>query len=186
MKRLLQVCAVAALVGVLFSCGGNTSLDNDEAVVWLTSEIVLYTPDIDICTQNFDVVISQMDITSHIKGGVTVSAAQDVTLTRWVIEPYRTDGGTTASPNWINDASVYVPAGGNASLSDWRVFPVEYFYVPPLSYLLPENGGFDPETGGRNTRQSLRLVLYGRTSGGTEIATQPISIAFNFFCSTTP
>ena len=182
MKRLLQVCAVAALGGVLFSCGGSTSLDNDEALVWLTNEIVLYTPDIDICTQNFDVSISQMDITSHIKGGVAVTTAQDVTLTRWEIEPYRTDGGTTASPKWVNDVSVYVPAGGNASLTDWRVFPVEYFYVPPLSYLLPENGSFDPETGSRNTRQSLRLVLYGRTSSGKEIATQPISIAFNFFC----
>ena len=32
-------------------------------------------------------------------------------------------------------------------------------------------------------RQSFRLQIYGRTMAGKAVATQPISIAFNFFCN---
>jgi len=182
MKRLLLGCAVLALAGMTASCGGSSSLDDTEANVWLSVEIVEYGPDIDICTQVSDVTISNLQIVSHAKGGVAISDAQDVTLNRWEVSPYRTDGGTVASPGWTNDVSVYVPGGGTADLQNWRVFPVEHFYVLPLSSLLPENGGFDPETGQRNIRQSLRLVLYGQTASGKSVATEPIVIAFNFFC----
>ena len=77
---------------------------------------------------------------------------------------------------------MFVPAGSQASLSNYRVFPAEYFDIDPLIYLKPENGGFDPVTGNRNIRQSLTLQMFGRTIGGKAIATEPIPIAFNFTC----
>ena len=52
----------------------------------------------------------------------------------------------------------------------------------PLAYLLPENGGFDPETGNSNIRQSFELQIFGETVSGKSVATVPISIAFNFYC----
>ena len=183
MKNILQLCFVLALGPLLVSCGGSSTLDNTEASVFLTVEIEGYNPDIDICVQLGDVFIEDMKIESSTKDpNGTISANQDVNLNRWVISPYRTDGGSTASPEWIYDQAVFVAAGGTASLSNYRVYPLEFLSEIPLSHLLPENGGFDPETGNTNIRESLQLQIFGRTVSGKSVATEPIPIAFNFFC----
>ena len=78
--------------------------------------------------------------------------------------------------------NVYVPAGGSADLSNYRVYPNEFLRELPLSHLLPENGGFDPETGNSNIRQTFELQIFGQTVSGKSVATEPIGIAFNFFC----
>ena len=122
MKNILQLCFVLALGPLLVSCGGSSTLDNTEASVFLTVEIEGYNPDIDICVQLGDVFIEDMKIESSLKDpSGTISANQDVNLNRWVISPYRTDGGSTASPEWIYDQAVFVAAGGTASLSNYRV-----------------------------------------------------------------
>ena len=184
MNRTSRICVVLALAVAVVSCGGNSSLDNSVATVFLTVDIQENNPDIDICFQVGDITVDNMEITSNTKDpGGTTSANQDVTLTRWVITPYRTDGGSTASPEWSYDQSVFVPAGGSAGLDNYRVYPFEFLSEVPLAYLLPENGGFDPETGNTNIRQSLELQIFGRTASGKSIATEKVSIAYNFFCS---
>jgi hypothetical protein len=106
----------------------------------------------------------------------------DVNLKRWVITPYRTDGGSTASPQWTYDQVVYVPAGGSASLENYRVYPLHNLSELPLAHLLSENGGVDPETGNTSSRQSFELQIFGQTVSGKNVATIPISIDFKFFC----
>lgn len=185
MKRIPLVCIVAALAIVAGSCGGNSTLDDSESAVVLTVEIEEYNPDIDICfLAGFDVTISKMTVQSNPKNpDASMSTNQDVTINRWEITPYRTDGGSTASPVWVHDMTVFVPAEGQTDLENYRVYPAEYFEEVPLSYLMPENGGSDPETGQSNVRQSLRLQMFGRTVSGKSVATEPVAIAFNFFCS---
>ena len=184
MKRIMHACIVLALAVAVVSCGGNSSLDNTVATVFLTVEIEEHNPDIDVCTQVGDLVVLSMSIQSSPKepGGST-TANQDVNLTRWVITPYRTDGGSTASPEWSYDQAVFVPAGGAADLQNYRVYPLENLNEVPLAYLFPSNGGFDPETGNRNIRQSHELQIFGRTVSGKSIATEKVSIGYNFFCS---
>jgi len=184
MNRIMQVCIVLTLAVAVVSCGGNSSLDNTVATVYLTVDIQGNNPDIDVCTQVGDIVITSMEISSTPKDpGGSTSANQDVTLTRWVITPYRTDGGSTASPEWSYDQSVFVPAGGSANLDNYRVYPVGNLREAPLVYLFPENGGFDPETGNSVIRESFELQIFGQTVSGKSIATQKVSIDYNFFCS---
>ena len=184
MKRFFQLCGALALMLMAVSCGGNSTLDNTVTTVYLTVEVTENNPDIDICIQAMDVEVGNMNITSQLKDPTgTVTANQDVTLSRWVITPSRTDGGSTTSPEWSYDQTVFVPSGGSADLENYRIYPLEYLNELPLSYLLPENGGFDPETGNTNIRQSLELVIYGETVAGKNIATLPVPIAFNFFCN---
>ena len=176
--RLVTICGLMALAA---ACGGNSTLNDSEAVVLLTADIEEYNPEINISLP-VDVTISRFSITSVPKGpGVTVGSQQDAHLRRWVITPYRTDGGQTASPQWINDVSVYVPANGNADLENYRVYPFEYFNELPLSHLLPENGGFDPETGQTNIRQSFEIEIFGTTNGGKSVSCEPFILAFNFY-----
>jgi hypothetical protein len=184
MKRIPQLCILAALALLAASCGGNSTLDDTEAAVVISVEVELYNPEIDICTTaGFDVAIERMNVMSNPKApGTVLGSNNDVNITRWVITPARSDGGTTASPEWVIDQGVYVPAGGTTDLENWRVFPAEYFQLPPLSNLLPENGGFDPETGNRNIRQTLRVQLFGQTVSGKAVSSVPVNIAFNFYC----
>ena len=118
MKRILHLSVVLALGLVMGSCGGSSTLNDTEASVVLTMDVTAYNPEIDICLQQTDLTIENMSITSTAKApGTNTSTNQDVNLTRWVITPYRTDGGSTASPEWTYDQAVFVPAGGSAALS---------------------------------------------------------------------
>ena len=183
MKRFWQLCSVIALVLVVVSCGGNSSLQDTAASVYLTVEVEENNPDIDLCIQVEDLAVGKMTVTATLKNPDGQATSQmDVQLSRWVITPSRTDGGSTTSPEWSYDQTVFVPAGSTANLENYRVYPLEYLTDIPLSYLLPENGGVDPETGNTNIRQSLELVIYGETVSGKSVATQPVPIAFNFFC----
>ncbi len=177
--RLATIATLAAVTVGLVGCGGNDSRDT-EAPVFLSVEIEAGPADVDVSVP-VDVVIPQMTITSRPKSPTAVlSQQQDVHLTEWVVTPTRTDGGAVASPQWRNYYSVYVPANGNANLENYRIFPSEYFRQIPLSYLFPENGGFDPSTGQRTVRQRLHIEVFGKTVAG-----QNISVAFdvnlNFF-----
>ncbi|MGD8441626.1 MAG: hypothetical protein PVG53_13930 [Holophagae bacterium] len=186
MKRFSSIGVVLAAALVLGSCGGNSTLDDTEAAVYVTVEIEEYNPDIDICSYiagGTDVTIETMNVVSNPKDpGASLPSAQDVRITRWVITPERNDGGTTASPQAIFDQGILVPAGGETSLDNWRVYPVEYLDESPLNNLLPQNGGFDPETGARNVRQRFVLQMFGETISGKSVASIPQSIQFNFFC----
>ena len=184
MKRIPQLCTLAALALLLASCGGNSTLDDTESAVVLTVNIDLYDPEINVCAASGDVVVASMTVSSRPKApGTTLGTNNDVTITRWVITPERSDGGATASPEWAIDQGVFVQADGETELENWRVYPAENFLVQPLSFLHPENGGVDPETGNTNIRQTLWLVMYGRTVSGKAVSTVPVPIAFNFFCS---
>jgi hypothetical protein len=183
MKRIAPVFVTLALALVVWSCGGSSTLDNSEAAVFLTIDIESYNPDVDICLLPTDMAIESMAINSEAKNPeASIGPNQDVNLQRWVVRPYRTDGGSTASPEWTYDQAVYVPAGGAAQLENYRVYPLEFLSEIPLANLLSENGGFDPETGNANIRQSFELQIYGQTVSGKNVSTVPISIAFNFFC----
>jgi len=184
MKHIPQICILTALALLAASCGGNSTLDDTESAVVLTVDVTLYNPDIDICgAAGVDVAIETMTVMSNPKvPGGTLGTNNDVNITRWVITPSRADGGTTASPEWAIDQGIFVPAGGETDLTNWRVYPAENFLELPLSNLFLENGGVDPETGQRNIRQTLRLEMFGRTVSGKSVSTVPINIAFNFFC----
>jgi hypothetical protein len=183
MKRITPVFVTLALALTVWSCGGSSTLDNTEAAVFLTVDVSEYSPEVDLCLLQSDITISSMDVTSQAKSpGAELGVQQDVNLKRWVIKPYRTDGGSTTSPEWTYDNAVYVPADGSASLENYRIYPYELLGQIPLAYLLPENGGIDPETGNTNIRQSFELQIFGETVSGKSVATEPISIAFNFYC----
>ena len=186
MKRFTAFSCLVAAAIVLLSCGGSSTLDDTDAAVYITMDVEQYNPDIDVCTYlavGSDVTIETLIFQSNAKApGTSLPDSQDVRLVRWVVTPERNDGGETASPQAIFDQGVMVPAGGDTTLENYRVYPVENLNDVPLGYLLPENGGVDPETGNRNIRQRLVVQAFGETMSGKAVATIPQSVQFNFFC----
>jgi len=173
MKRFIQLCTLLAMAVVIGSCGGGgmSDLDSGEAAVYLTVSDYVYG-DLaypDVCG-GIDLTIQTLTIQSNpVSPDVVLNSTQDVVLTRWVVTPYRTDGGTVASPVWIHDISVTVTAGSQTTLNNYPFYPAYFYDDPPLSYLFPENGGFDPETGETVIEQGLRVVWYGRTMEGKAV-----------------
>jgi hypothetical protein len=177
--RSRGLLALAALAVLLPGCSNHTA--DTEADVFLSADMRQGIVDVDI-SQAFDLGIPQLIIESHYKSPTpgTISAQQDTYLNHWVVTSIRTDGGTKASPVWHNYLPVYVPAGGQASLQNFRIFPSDYFRIAPLNQLFPENGGFDQETSQRNIRQRLRIEIFGKTVAGREISVT-FDINVNFF-----
>lgn len=185
MYRLTQILILGVMATAVVGCGGGSALNDTEAVVVLIPEVELHNPETNVCAFPLnDLTIAEMTITSNPKDpGGSLTANQDVILRTWEVEPYRTDGGTQATPLWTTDAVVTVPAGSNVDLENYRIYPSEYLDDPPLNYLYPENGGVDPETGEAIIRQSMRVVIYGRTVSGKRVATEPFPVPFRFFCN---
>jgi hypothetical protein len=179
----LTTLAILSLGVLILGCSGGNKTGETEAPVFLTVDIPSGPADVNIsCTP--DLTISQMTIKSQSKApGMTLSVQDDAKLTDWVITPVRTDGGTVASPQWRNYYNVYVPAGGSASLTNYRIYPAEYYRQPPLNQLLPENAGYDKETGNRNIRQKLHIEIFGKTVAGAAVSVA-FDITLNFTSST--
>jgi hypothetical protein len=184
MNRLTAILVLGSVAALMTGCSGGSALSDTEAAVFLVPEVTLYNPEVNVCASLLvDLTVDEMSIRNESKdpdGDVT--ANQDVLLRTWESTPYRTDGGSTATPVWTNDQVVTVPAGGDVDLENYRVYGSEFLDDPPLNYLYPENGGVDPETGEPIIRQSITLKIYGRTVSGKRVATEPIAVAFRFFC----
>lgn len=177
--RLVLASVLGLATLALAGCPSNQQRDT-EAPVWFSANIPEGPADVDISVP-LDVFISAMTVSSHGKSStVVLSSEQDAQFSEWVVTPVRSDGGTVASPVWHNKYSFYVPANGSGNLQNFRILPSDDFRQAPLSALLPENGGFDKETGKRNIRQTLHIEVFGKTTAG-----QSVSVAFdvglNFF-----
>jgi hypothetical protein len=178
----LALCIVAALAVLAAGCSNHSA--DTEAPVFLSVAITQGAADVDMSVP-VDVVITSMTFDSHFKSPDQTSASsqEDVILSEWVVTPIRTDGGTVASPVWHNYYEVYVPAGGTATLQNYRIFPSDFFTQPPLNQLFPENGGIDVETGKRTIRQRLHIEVYGKTVAGERISL-PFDVNLNFYYAT--
>ena len=176
--RVVNVLAAVAVLAMLGGCSNHTA--DTEAPVFLSVDMRQGIVDIDVSLP-VDVAVPDLIIQSHLKGAdQTATAQQDVYLNEWVVTCTRTDGGTVTSPVWHNFLPVYVPAGGSASLQNFRIFPSDYLLQPPLNQLFPENGGHDIETGKRTIRQRLHVEIFGKTVAGRRISAV-FDINLNFF-----
>ena len=167
-SRAVALCCVAAATLFVAGCTGNHSADDESPV--LLSASIQEGPADQAVNVSEDITIGSMTIRSQAKSpDFTLSQQDDVTLTEWVVTPVRSDGGTVASPQWRNFYTVFVPAGGTASVQNYRVFPASFYTEAPLNQLFPANGGADKETGKPEIRQRLHVEIYGKTVSGKSV-----------------
>lgn len=184
MRRFFVYSIALITLGGLAACSGGSGLDNTGVPVFLTVDVTENDPEINVCLSDVDVTVDKMVITSKpTDPGGALSSNQGVNIRDWDVTPQREDGGTVVSPTWHTQQQVFVPAGGTANLENYRVYPAEYLLEAPFNYLFPENGGFDPETGVAAVRETLNLVMSGRTVSGKEISTQRVPLQYRFTCN---
>ncbi len=176
----LAVIALLAVAGTgLVGCSGNTSAKT-EADVYLSQTVEPGPAEVSV-SSGVDVTIDSLTISSHAKNPTaTLTAQDDVILDQWVVTCSRTDGGTVASPQWTNYYTVYVPAGGKATLANYRIFPSEYYTQPPLNQLLIWPF-LDKETNNPFIRQKLHIAIYGKEVSGKKISLEfDVTLKFMF------
>jgi len=184
MRRFEVSLLSLVLLGGLVACSGGSSLDNSGVPVFLTVEIKEHNPDINICSGYEDLIVTKMVVTSKTKDPTgEMTSNQDVNIRDWDVTPVRIDGGTVTSPDYHYQQAVLVAAGAVATLENYRVYPAEFLQGAPFNYLLPDNGGFDPETGADSVRETLNLVMSGRTVSGKQISTPSVPIGYRFYCN---
>ncbi len=152
--RLSLIVPLALVVLGVAGCGSNTT-SKTEAEVYLTGTMQPGPADVNMAS-SADVSIATFIINSHAKSPSAVLSQQDdVMLDHWTVTCTRTDGGTVASPQWTNFDSVYVPAGGSTTLSNYRIFPAEYFIAaaaqPVAGLPVPRQGNGATTTSGRSS-----------------------------------
>jgi hypothetical protein len=178
----LAIFALIALGALaLAGCYDGNSTADTVAPVMISTDVTL-GPTFSVMSANLDVTVPTLTFNSKAKSPTgKLSAQDDVTLTEWVTTCSRTDGGTVASPQSTKFRTVYVAAGGSATLADTSIFPHELFQQVPLVQLLPGNDGFDKETGKTNIRQQLHVEVFGKTVAGKSVSTSfDVTIEFSY------
>ena len=180
LDRLAVVALLAIAATGLVACGSNNAITNNEADVYLSQSVQPGPAEVSV-SSGVDVTIDTLTIESHAKSPTAVLTSQaDVILDQWVTTCSRTDGGTVASPQWTNYYQVYIPAGGKTTLSNYRIFPSEYFLQPPLNQLLVYPY-LDSETGLNSIRQKLHIALYGKEVSGKKVSLEfDVTLKFMF------
>jgi hypothetical protein len=171
----LFVVALTGLVG----CNGNSSA-RSEADVYLSEAVQPGPAEVSV-SSGVDVTIDTLTISSHPKNpAATLTDQQDVILNQWVVTCTRTDGGTVTSPQWTNYYTAYIPHGGSTSLSNYRIFPSEYYQQPPLNQLLVWPF-LDKETNNPFIRQRLHVAIYGKEVSGKKVSLEfDVNLKFSF------
>lgn len=92
----------------------------------------------------------------------------------------RIDGGARTPPPYVRGIFGVVPVDGTIQITGLPVAGSEQRFNPPLSDLLFENGGFDPETGSTVITVNARIRFFGRTLSGDAVDTAPINFSMEW------
>jgi len=146
----------------------------------LPVNLVLYNPDINLAGRQHLHLRTDLGFV----GASGMYRDEDVVFDQLIATPERADGGSTASPQSRVDISgldLLVPATETIVVDDFPVYFLSDLSQPPLSWLRPENGGVDLETGNDFIRQSMWIEFEGTTSSGRPVRSEPLRVHFNFY-----
>lgn len=93
----------------------------------------------------------------------------------------RVDGGTRLPPPYYIELIGTVPVNGVLTLNNMPLMATDQITVPPLTDLLPQNGGFDQETGRTSVQFTFTIRAYGRTIGERDVASSPRRLTVEIF-----
>lgn len=110
----------------------------------------------------------------------TTSALMNVELQSYEVTFSRADGGTRLPPPLVRGIFGSAPVGGTDQLLNLPILTLDQLDNPPLSDLQFVNGGFDRETNSQVVTLRCRLVFFGKTLSGDDVATAPAFFSIDF------
>jgi hypothetical protein len=180
-QRTVLLALLGTLVVLLPACTTNTQGD-DANPVFLTAEFTL-APLSKNVNDGTALQIQTITLRNRLKGAVpTTTQFLDIQCDSYTVVWTRIDGGKTASPPQSFGCNVIVPFNSTSTLNSFPVMSAANLVVSPLDRLFPFNGGFDPETGKAEIRQTATATFYGHLLSGQAIASIPatLDMIFNY------
>jgi hypothetical protein len=179
MKRPLILLLVSCLALGLSACEERTDRTDQGGVILSTTDFdglpVIVSANTEADTDAL-VSIDNLTITSFLRDpDGTGSDLMSVELQSYQVIYTRIDGGTVRPPPYIRGIFGILPAPGTTDYTDLPIMGAEQIFNPPISNLLFENGGVDPETGTTVITLNAELTFFGETLSGDDVATQPVN-----------
>lgn len=112
--------------------------------------------------------------------GGNTSQLMDVRLQTVQVTYTRNDTGVRVPPPFVYQLTGSIPVGGTLTFNNLPIMTVEQLENPPLSDLLFENGAIDRETGAQIIKLNVTVQVFGRTLGGTNVASTPVTQTLEF------
>lgn len=107
--------------------------------------------------------------------GAPTSTLMDVEMRSYQVTYRRLDAGTVTPPPLVQNVFGVAPINGTIVYDNLVIMGAEQLTNPPLSNLLFENGGIDPETGEQFVRIRFEIRFFGRTLTGNSVASNVAS-----------
>jgi len=125
------------------------------------------------------VAIEQITLSNIAKVAVTGNL-NTVSIESYEVGFGRGDGGTILPGTVVRGIFGSAAVNGTVDFDNLPVLLADQLSTPPLSDLLPQNGGQDGQTGSDQTVLELRLRFYGHTLGGVAIESNTAVFSVNF------
>lgn len=186
MKRLTMRALLALLILPLLLTSTACSSRTDEAD---TGGVTLVVSDFDevplrvsVNGANSLVTIGEIELQSLVlePGVVPNTGTQTIELRSYEVRFEREDTGTRVPNSLVQSIFGTVEPAQTTLFENVPILAAEQLLNTPLSDLLFVNGGFDKETGSQVIRLRLRMVFFGRTVSGREVATEPQFLSIEF------
>ncbi|MEL7060050.1 MAG: hypothetical protein AAGN46_08500 [Acidobacteriota bacterium] len=176
MKALVRIPLILLLLAVLATAGCDDYVEEtDQGGVILQVEIdpVLIfagVNDGDGDAAPFDT----LTITNNpARPNGNTSTLMDVNVDTLEVTYTRADTGTRVPPPFVFRLAGIAPINGTLVIQNGFLLSRDQVLRPPLSDLLFENGGIDPETGASSIRLNASIRIFGQTVGGEDVASLP-------------
>lgn len=181
MGNTLKIALAGVLVLGLLACEARTDR-TDGGGVLLTFGDIDWTSGYSMSAAVVSgVQIETLNLLSVAKqpGGAT-SSLMDVELQSFEVTFKRADTGTRVPPTLVRNFTALIPVNGTLTINNLSFMFASQLLNPPLSDLLPENGGFDKETGSATIVLDVAIVFFGRTLSGDEVQSPPLRNTLQF------
>lgn len=176
--QLVRLLLAVLLLGSLAAC--DDAPDEADGGVLLVVEFTDAPARVGVNDQDV-VTLETLDIDSvTVNPEAGTSDLMDVLLDTMEVTYTRADTGTRTPVPYVIELLGTVPVGGTLTYSGIPVLSRDQMRSPPLSDLLFENGGVDSETGKSSIRLNVQVRVFGRTVGGSEVASAPRAQTIEF------
>jgi hypothetical protein len=177
-KRALFRCIWILAAAGAVSCSTPADLEDTDAPVFLVVDSLscasdpcgdVWNPSVGVLEPECANVAVSVEFKDPNETG---SHLNDVILDRYRVTWSRTDGGTQAPQGFERVMNERVEAGSSAEFDCLTFLQAVQKDQPPLSWLLPWNGGYEPSTGFTTIGLRMTLQVFGRTLAGRQVYAQ--------------
>ncbi len=182
MRYTLRLACTGILVLGLLACEARTDRTDGGGVLLTFGQIdwaALYSVSASVLAGGATIETVTLVSVAKDPNGAT-SSLMDVELQSFEVSFGRADTGTRVPAPLVRTFPGVIPVNGSLTISGMFFMLASQLDNPPLSDLLPENGGFDKETGADSILIDVSIVFFGRTLSGDEVQTPPLRKTVQF------